>query len=427
MMDGFCKRWYSAKRPVELRVMSQHQFTPPEILDGLRAFLAAEVKSRHERHIDLLDNPRNVYDDSGRYSQGVLDLKREVRTASARSGYYMMLAPRSLGGEELGFVALYEVWETIFRVCGTRHWLGWDTVAHWTKGPSPVFEHLRPAVLESVLPGLASGERTACFAMSEPDAGSDAWRMRTTAVEDGGGWRIDGEKQWISGAPNADVAVVFAVTDAAAAAARRGGISAFLVPTETPGFDVYSVIPMFGHSGSNEGIIQLSGVEIPADHVIGEVGDGFSLALSGVSLGRLYNAAKSVGLARWALSQALEYVRHRQAFGSALSDYQGVTFPLADAATQVHAAHLVALDCAQRLDAGLPARMELAMAKAFATEVGARAIDAAVQVHGAMGFTNELGLAQAWQQLRQVWVADGSSEILRRTIVRELLKGNHSL
>jgi acyl-CoA dehydrogenase len=402
-------------------------FTPPEILEGLRAFLAAEVKPRHERHIELLDNPRKVYDENGRYSRRVLDLKREIRTASADAGYYLMLAPKSVGGEGLGFTALYEVWETIFRVCGMRHWLGWDTVAHWTKGPSPVFEHLDPAVRDRVLPELASGERTTCFAMSEPDAGSDAWMMRTRAVETADGWRIDGEKQWISGAPNAAHAVVFAVTDSDAAAARKGGITAFLVPTDTPGFAVYSVVPMFGHAGSNEGIIQFSGVEVPADHVIGEVGEGFSLALAGVSLGRLYNAAKGVGLARWALKQALDYIQQRRAFGSPISSFQGVTFPLADGAMEVHAANLVGLDCARLLDAGRPARKELAMAKAYATEAGARAIDSAIQAHGAMGFTNELGLAEAWQQLRQVWVADGSSEILRRTIVRELLKGDRAL
>jgi alkylation response protein AidB-like acyl-CoA dehydrogenase len=397
--------------------------TDPSILAGLRDFLAAEVKSRHERHAEVLDDQRAVYDERGCYSDAVLELKREVRTASAQAGYYMMLAPESLGGTALGHVALYEVWETIFRTCGTRYWLGWDTVAHWTKGPSPLLEHLAPRLRERFLSGLTSGTWTTCFAMSEPDAGSDAWMMRTRAVAVDGGWQLDGEKQWISGAANAHLAIVFAVTDPEEAAARRGGITAFVVPADTPGFGVYSVTPMFGRVGSNEGIIQLAGVRIPSDHVLGDVGDGFRLALSGVSLGRLYNAAKAVGLARWALAQALDYVQERRAFGEPIAAFQGITFPLAEAAMEMHAAHLVGHNCAELLDAGRPARMELAMAKTFATEAGARAIDRAIQAHGAMGFTNELGLAEAWQQLRQVWVADGSSEILRRTIVRELLKG----
>jgi alkylation response protein AidB-like acyl-CoA dehydrogenase len=402
--------------------MSDDTSTHPSILEGLRDFLAAEVVARHERHVGLLENQRLVYHESGRHSDAVLDLKREVRKASADAGYYMMLSPESLGGAGFGYVSTYEVWETIFRVCGTRYWLGWDAVAHWTKGPSFLFEQLAPNVRDSVLPALASGEETTCFAMSEPDAGSDAWMMRTRAVRVDGGWKLDGEKQWISGAANAAHAIVFAVTDTEQAAARSGGVTAFLVPADAPGFGVYSVIPMFGHLGSNEGIVQLADVHVPDDHVLGEVGEGFGLALAGVSMGRLYNTAKSVGLARWAMAQALAYIQERRTFGEPVSANQGITFPLAESAMEIHAAHLVGLDTAKKLDAGEPARKELAMAKAYSTEAGARAVDRAVQAHGAMGFTNELGLSEAWQQLRQVWVADGSSEILRRTIVRELLK-----
>jgi alkylation response protein AidB-like acyl-CoA dehydrogenase len=396
--------------------------TDRSILEGLQEFVAAEVVARHERHVELLENQRLVYDESGRHSDAVLELKREVRMASAEAGYYMMLAPESLGGAGFGYVSTYEVWETIFRVCGTKYWLGWDAVAHWTKGPSFLFEHLGPAVRDCVLPPLASGEETTCFAMSEPDAGSDAWMMRTHAERVDGGWKLNGEKQWISGAASAAHAIVFAVTDVEEATARRGGVTAFLVPAASPGFGVYSVVPMFGHLGSNEGIVQFADVYVPDDHVLGEIGRGFGLALAGVSMGRLYNTAKSVGLARWATAQALAYIQERRTFGDPIAVNQGITFPLAESAMEIHAAHLVGLDTAKKLDAGEPARKELAMAKAYSTEAGARAVDRAVQAHGAMGFTNELGLSEAWQQLRQVWVADGSSEILRRTIVRELLR-----
>ncbi|MBV8258046.1 MAG: acyl-CoA dehydrogenase family protein [Actinobacteria bacterium] len=407
--------------------LTQQSALDDEILDGLRAFLAAEVVARHERHADLLESPHRVHDATGRYTPEVEQLMREVRTASAEAGYYLMLAPESMGGAALGHEALFLAWETIFRECGAKYWLGWYAVAHWTKGPSPLLEHLSPAVRDRHLPAIVSGERTTCFAMSEPDAGSDAWMMRTRAVPIPGGWRLDGEKQWISNAAHADLAIVFAVTDVEAAAARRGGITAFAVPTDTPGFDVFSVTRMFGQAGGHEGIVQLAGVEVPDDHVLGEVGDGFRLALLGVSLGRLYNAAKGVGLARWALEKALAYVQERETFGKRVAEYQGITFPLAESAMEVHAARLVGLDCARKLDAGLPARMELAMAKAYATEAGARAVDRAMQAHGAMGFTNELALAEAWQALRSVLVADGSSEILRRTILKQLLDGEREL
>lgn len=398
-----------------------------DVLEGLESFIRAEVFSRHEEHEALLDNPHSVHQADGRLSPEVRELMREVRTASAQAGYYSMLSPRSVGGEGLGFEALYRTWETIFHLCGSRYWLGWYAVAHWTKGPNPLLAHVAEPVRERYLDDLVSGEHTMCFAMSEPDAGSDAWRMRTRAERDGDGWRISGEKQWISNAAHADLAVVFAVTDPAKAAEKSGGVTAFLVPTDTPGFDVHSVIPLFGHSGSNEGIIQLVDAHVPDDHVIGEVDAGFRLAMEGVSMGRLYNAAKGVGLSRWAIEMALDYMQERQAFGAPISSYQGVTFPIAESAMEVHAAHLMGLNTARLLDMGEPARKELTMAKAYSIEAAVRAVDRAMQVHGAMGFTNELGLAEAWQQLRQMLVADGSSEILRRQIVQRLLKGDVEL
>ncbi|MBI5089679.1 MAG: acyl-CoA/acyl-ACP dehydrogenase [Actinobacteria bacterium] len=387
-----------------------------DVLDGLRAFLRSEVDTRHEQHAAVLDHPHRSHRADGRYHDDALRLMREVRTASAAAGYYSMLSPTSVGGAGLGYEALYRSWEVIFRHCGSRRWLGWYALAHWTKGPSPVLAHLPERVRERYLPSLISGEHTMCFAMSEPDAGSDAWRMRTRAARVDGGWAISGEKQWISNAAHAEYAVVFAVDDPEAASRRSGGVTAFFVPVDSVGFTVTSVIPMFGHAGSNEGIIQMQDVFVPDDHVIGEVGRGFPIAMAGVSLGRLYNAAKGVGLGRWALQQACDYAQEREAFGTHLSSFQGVTFPLAQSASELHAAWLVGLDCARRLDAGTGGRTELSMAKLLSTELGLQAVDRSMQAHGAMGFTNELGLAEAWQQLRAVCVADGSSEVLKRQI-----------
>jgi acyl-CoA dehydrogenase len=184
---------------------------------------------------------------------------------------------------------------------------------------------------------------------------------------------------------------------------------------------------MFGHPGSNEAVIYLDGVVVPDDHLLGGVGDGFALAMEGVSLGRLYNCAKGVGLATWALQMALDYTQSRTAFSAPLSDHQGVAFPLAESAIDIHAARLMSVHCAQLLDAGLPARKELAMAKVAATEGGLRVVDRAMQVHGAIGFTNDLGLAEAWQMIRVVCVADGSAEILRRQIAARLYAGDVAL
>ena len=157
--------------------------------------------------------------------------------------------------------------------------------------------------------------------------------------------------------------------------------------------------------------------------VLGEVGAGFRLALTGAATGRLYNSARSVGLARWALERAVAYARDRVTFGRPILDNQGVSFPLADASTDLWAARLMGIECARRLDRGEPGRTELAMTKAFSTEMAVRVVDRAIQVHGAMGFTNETGLAEAWQQVRRICVADGPSEIMRRQIARALASG----
>ncbi len=407
----------SAAAPVAR--IAQRRDDVDDILDGLRSFLDAEVVPLHRRRNDELVDRADLYDHDGRYRSEVLDLIRAVREASAQAGYYAMFA--EAGGEGFGFEALYRVWQTIFHHCGTEYWLGHHAVAHWARGPSRLLDHATPALRERLLPDLLSGRTTTCFAMSEPDAGSDAWRMRTRAVPDPrGGWLLNGTKQWITNAPYATHAVVFAVTDDAAAAQRTGGVTAFVVPTDAPGFGVDRVIRFFGHHGGDEAIISFSDVHVPEENVLGVPGEGFRLAMQGVSTGRLYNSARAVGLARWALERAARYASERQTFGRPIIDNQGIAFPLADRAAEVHAAQLMGLNCARLLDSGVEARTELAMTKLFSTEAAVRAIDTAMQTHGAMGFTNEVGLGEAWHQARRICVADGASEILRRQIARSL-------
>jgi len=200
-----------------------------------------------------------------------------------------------------------------------------------------------------------------------------------------------------------------------------------LVPTASEGFAVEGAIRMFGEAGGDEAEITLDAVRVGSEWLLGEVGGGLRIAMSGVSSGRVYNAARGVGLARWALEKAFAYIGEREAFGLSISEHQGVSFPLAESAMEVHAAHLLGLNCALLLDRGMPATKELSMAKAFSTEAAVRAIDRAIQAHGAMGFTNEVGLVEAYHTMRKARVADGTSEILRRTIAGRLLSGDLEL
>ncbi|NQV20823.1 MAG: acyl-CoA dehydrogenase, partial [Rhodospirillales bacterium] len=244
---------------------------------------------------------------------------------------------------------------------------------------------------------------------------------------DGDGWRLSGRKIWTTNSPIADYCLVFAITDSERARNRKGGMSAFLVPTASQGFEIESIIRMHGSVGGNEGAIVMEDVRVEPHQLVGELHNGFGLAISGVSLGRIYNSARSVGLARWALDMALDYAATREAFGKPIADYQGVTFPLASSAMEIHAANLMSLNAALLLDQGDPAIKELNMAKAYAVEIGARAIDRAIQTHGAIGFTNELGLTEAYNVVRSVNVADGTNEVLRRTIVHRLMRGDRDL
>ena len=399
---------------------------PEDILamrEGLRAFAEAEILPRHEANLDLFEDQRRLYDSDGRFSEELLNLIGEIRRAASKAGYYQMCVPEELGGGGLGHLAYFVGFEELFHTCGPQNWLMLSGVSHWAFRPSRLLEKLTERARDEMLAPMMAGEKSMCFGLSEPGAGSDASRITTRAVPDGDGWRITGRKVWTSNSPVADYCVVFAVTDPD----TRGGISAFLVPTDAPGFEIQRIIKLFGHIGGDEAELTLDDVRVEPWQLVGDLHKGFAAALYGVSLGRIYNSARAVGYGRWALEQALDYAGVREAFGKTISEFQGVTFPLAESATELHAAPLMALNAATLLDRGDAVVKELSMAKAYAVQVGYKAVDRAMQTHGAMGFTNELGLYHAWHALRIVNVADGTNEILNRTIVQRLMKGDREL
>ena len=411
--------------------MSAIAFDIPEeisaVADGLRAFADSEVIPRHEAHREFFENPRRLYREDGRFSDELVGLIGEVRHAAAQAGYYSMCVPEELGGGGLGHLAYFVGWQSLFHHCGPQNWLMLYVVSHWAFGPSRLLEKVTPRAREEILAPLMAGRKSMCFGLSEPGAGSDAAALKTRATPDGNGWHISGRKIWTSNAPIADYCIIFAITDPERAAKRRGGISAFLVPTDAPGFEVQGIIKLFGHIGGDEAELSFHGIKVEPWQLVGELHDGFSTALYGVSLGRIYNSARAIGYGRWALEMALDYANTRETFDKPIADYQGVSFPLADTAMELHAAHLMGLNSATLLDQGERAVKELSMTKAYAVQAGFRAVDRAMQTHGAMGFTNELGLHDAWHSLRIVNVADGTNEILRRTIVQRMRKGDVDL
>jgi alkylation response protein AidB-like acyl-CoA dehydrogenase len=392
--------------------------------DGLLDFAKAEILPRHAKNRELFEDHRRYYAESGRLSDEALAIISEVRMASAKAGFYQMCVPEHLGGGGFGFLAYFVCWEALFHLCGPLNSTSVFALAHWCFGPSRLLEKLSDRARKEFLAPLMDGSKSMCFGLSEPGAGSDASMISTRAERDGDGWLISGRKIWTSNSPVADFCVIFAVTDSSS---RTDRISAFLVPTNTKGFTVQRVVKMFNHIGGDEAELVFENLRVEPWQIVGELGKGFEAAVYGISLGRIYNTARAIGYGRWAVELAFEYSKLRHAFGKPISEYQAVTFPLAASATELHAAHLVGLNAALLLDQGHKAVKELSMAKVFAVQAGVQAVDRAMQTHGAIGFTNEIGLMEAWSKLRTINVADGTNEILYRTITQRMMKGDTDL
>lgn len=392
--------------------------------EALKRFLAAEVVPLERANADLLSSPRTIYDATGRYSPEVLALRQTVRRKSAEAGFYTMFGPEALGGGGLGSVAAVYLNALLSEEAGPGRVLVHPVVipSPFTNGLSPVLTYLNADLHGDYLSGLASGAKTSAFALSEPDAGSDVYAMKSRATRDGSDWVLTGTKQWITNGPYADHVMVFAVTDAERAAKRAGGITGFFVNAGQPGFSVVVPIPTMGELGAEIGILSFDGVRVPDSHRLGPVDEGLSVAMAGVNTGRVGLSATCVGLARWALAQALEYANTRQSFGQAIGRNQAVQTLLADCALDIYSAETMLLDAARRLERGEAALAELSMVKWHCTEAAHRVFDRAMQVHGAMGLTNELRLEAGFRFTRTMRIPDGTTEIQRRTVARDLLK-----
>ncbi|MCG9915373.1 MAG: acyl-CoA dehydrogenase [Phenylobacterium sp.] len=330
---------------------------------------------------------------------------------SKELGLWGLDAPEDVGGSDLPFVAMVGVGEELGR-----------TITPYTLPPdSPNLRMLMATVnerqREAYLAPYVRGETVSAIGISEPGAGADPSAMTTRAVRDGDDWIINGRKIWITRAADADFTILMAVTDGEKRA--RGGISAFLVDRDAPGFHVLRQIPMIGGQSTYEVVLEDCRVE--GWKLLGQEGAGFAPMQIRLGTRRIEMAAWSIGMAQRALDMMVEYAPQRTTFGSPLSERQAIQWWVADAATRIHAARLMTYDCAWKLDQGRDTRVEISMIKAYATEMAWEVVDHAMQTFGAMGMTKELPLQLMAARLRTMRIYDGPTEVHKWVVARNLL------
>jgi alkylation response protein AidB-like acyl-CoA dehydrogenase len=332
----------------------------------------------------------------------------------AQLGAFGVAVPEQYGGAGLDYVALALVLEEIAAGDG-----GTSTIISVNNCPvcSIAMTYANAAQKERWLRPLAQGDLLGAFALTEPHTGSDAAALRTTAVRDGDHYVLNGTKQFITSGKHGDVAIVMAVTDKASG---KKGISAFWVPTDTPGYIVAGIEQKMGQHSSDTAQIVFDNCRVPAENLIGEEGQGYKIALSGLEGGRIGIASQSVGMARAAFEAALAYAKERESFGSPIFDHQAVQFRLAEMAMQIEAARQLILHAASMKDAGLPCLKEAAMAKLFASEMAERVVSSAMQVFGGYGYVADFPIERIYRDVRVCQIYEGTSDIQKILIARAL-------
>lgn len=339
---------------------------------------------------------------------------KDVHQGLAQLGAYGICVPEEQGGAGLDYLTLALVLEEIAAGDG-----GTSTAISVTNCPvnAILMRYGNAQQKKQWLQPLAQGQMLGAFCLTEPQAGSDASSLRTTARKDADGWVIDGTKQFITSGKNGQVAIVIAMTDKAAG---KKGMSAFLVPTDTPGYTVARLEDKLGQHSSDTALIQFDGCRIPAENLIGAEGEGYRIALGALEGGRIGIAAQSVGMARSAFEFALQYAKDRTAFGGPIFDQQAVGFRLADCATQIEAARQLIWHAASLRDAGRPCLKEAAMAKLFASEMAERVCSAAIQTLGGYGYVKDFPLERIYRDVRVCQIYEGTSDIQKLLIQRAL-------
>jgi butyryl-CoA dehydrogenase len=376
--------------------------------------------------LELTEAQRATRDTARRFARerlervGVeIDRTHQFPTAAvAELGALGMLGvfiPEEYGGAGLDNVSYMLVVEELSVECAST---GVIVSAHSSLGSWPILGTGTEEQKQRFLPRMATGEWLGCFALTEPQAGSDAAGQKTRAVRDGDSYIINGTKNFITNGPEAGIAIVFAMTDA-----DKGnhGISAFIVETSTPGFAVTRIEEKMGINGSHSAQLAFSDMRVPRENLLTNEGDGFKVAMKTLDGGRIGIAAQAIGIARASLEASLKYSQERQAFGRPIASNQAIQWKLADMAVEIDAARLLALQAASLKDAGKPYTKQSAMAKLFAAETAMKAATEAVQIHGGYGYTKDFKVERYFRDAKITEIYEGTSEIQRLVISSQVL------
>jgi|TARA_B110000503_G_scaffold143723_1_gene247633 acyl-CoA dehydrogenase len=371
------------------------------IADTVRSFVEKEIYP----HEDLVERTGEV----------PAEIAQDIKQKTLDLGFYACNFPESVGCAGLTHVDFAIVERELGR--------GSMALNHFFGRPQNILMACKGEQIDRYLMPAVRGERMDALAMTEPGAGSDIRGMKCSAVRDGGDWVLNGTKHFISGAEHADFVIVFVATgedDTPRGPKKR--ITTFLVDRGTPGFTIRDGYKSVSHRGYKNMILEFDDCRLPDAQVLGDVDGGFAVMNEWLYATRITVATMCVGRARRAFDYALQYAADREQFGQPIGKFQGVSFQLADMITEIDAADLLTIAAADRLDKGIPANREIASAKLYASEMLARVTDAAIQVHGGMGLMDDFPLERFWRDARVERIWDGTSEIQRHIISRDLLR-----
>jgi acyl-CoA dehydrogenase len=371
------------------------------IADTVRSFVEKEIYP----HEDLVERTGEV----------PAEIAQDIKQKTLDLGFYACNFPESVGCAGLSHVDFAIVERELGR--------GSMALNHFFGRPQNILMACKGEQIDRYLMPAVRGERMDALAMTEPGAGSDIRGMKCSAVRDGCDWVLNGTKHFISGAEHADFVIVFVATgedDTPRGPKKR--ITTFLVDRGTPGFTIRDGYKSVSHRGYKNMILEFDDCRLPDAQVLGDVDGGFAVMNEWLYATRITVATMCVGRARRAFDYALQYAADREQFGQPIGKFQGVSFQLADMITEIDAADLLTIAAADRLDKGIPANREIASAKLYASEMLARVTDAAIQVHGGMGLMDDFPLERFWRDARVERIWDGTSEIQRHIISRDLLR-----